>query len=217
MYAVTETTFSAKFPSSRKKQRSAPPIRKKNSETREREHLFKNEIEDIRKLARMDRRNGARNETLILLMVRHGLRVSEASALKWNQINLHEGRIHVNRRKNGHPSEHPLYKDEISALRQLRREYLKRGYPDNLYVFMSERKTALSCRAIHQIVAEAGEAAGMPFPIHPHMLRHSTGHYLANKGRDLRIIQDYMGHKSIANTVIYTRLNANRFNNLWDD
>jgi site-specific recombinase XerD len=47
------------------------------------------------------------------------------------------------------------------------------------------------------------------------MLRHSTGFYLANKGFDTRLIQDYLGHRNIAHTVKYTRTAAGRFEGLW--
>jgi site-specific recombinase XerD len=61
----------------------------------------------------------------------------------------------------------------------------------------------------------AGERAKLPFRVHPHMLRHSTGFYLANKGFDTRLIQDYLGHRNIAHTVKYTRTAAGRFEGLW--
>ena len=51
--------------------------------------------------------------------------------------------------------------------------------------------------------------------VHPHMLRHSTGHELANKGRDLRLIQDYLGHRDPKNTVRYTQTSAARFENIF--
>ena len=66
-------------------------------------------------------------------------------------------------------------------------------------------------------VARAGEAAGLGMPIHPHMLRHSTGFKLANDGQDTRAIQHYLGHRNIQHTVIYTRLAADRFNDFWKD
>ena len=62
-----------------------------------------------------------------------------------------------------------------------------------------------------------GVAAGLPLPVHPHMLRHATGYHLANKGRDTRTIQAYLGHRNIQHTVRYTALAADRFKGLWDD
>ena len=65
------------------------------------------------------------------------------------------------------------------------------------------------------LVAEIGKRAKLRFHVHPHMLRHSTGYYLVNRGYDTRLVQDYLGHKNIAHTVRYTRTAAIRFEGLW--
>jgi type 1 fimbriae regulatory protein FimB/type 1 fimbriae regulatory protein FimE len=147
-----------------------------------------------------------------MLIFRHALRVSEVIALRWEQVDLKKGLLHVNRRKNGLPSTHPLRGIELRALRQL-----KRNNNQNSYVFLSERQTPLTSRTVHHIIARAGKTAKLPFTIHPHMLRHSTVFYLANHGHDTRAIQSYLGHANIKNTVIYTELAPNRFKNFWQD
>jgi integrase len=186
--------------------------RKRNIEIRTREYLSTDEVDLLRKAARCYGRHGERDDALILMMFRHGLRVGEAVTLRWEQIDLKQGLLHVKRLKNGIPSTHPIRGKELRALRKL-----QRGYPKNPYVFVSERKAPLTVRAAQLIVSRAGELAGLPFPIHPHMLRHSTGFYLANRGFDTRAIQSYMGHANIKNTVIYTELSPQRFNDFWDD
>lgn len=65
--------------------------------------------------------------------------------------------------------------DELRALRKLQRDY-----PDSPYLFESERKGPLSCRSAHHIITKAGVAAGLGFPVHPHMLRHAKGYQLAS-------------------------------------
>jgi type 1 fimbriae regulatory protein FimB/type 1 fimbriae regulatory protein FimE len=72
-------------------------------------------------------------------------------------------------------------------------------------------------RTVHYVVAETAKAAGIEFPVHPHMLRHATGFYLANAGQDTRAIQLYLGHKNIQHTVRYTELAAGRFKDFWKD
>ena len=74
----------------------------------------------------------------------------------------------------------------------------------------------LSERMISHIVHQAGNLADLDFPVHAHLLRHACGYYLANKGVDTRIIQDYLGHANIQNTVRYTQLSSARFEGLWD-
>ena len=61
------------------------------------------------------------------------------------------------------------------------------------------------------------QAAGFPFLVHSHMLRHSCGYKLANDGQDTRAIQHYLGHKSINSTVRYTALAPDRFKGFWKD
>ena len=63
----------------------------------------------------------------------------------------------------------------------------------------------------HRLIQRLGEAAKMPFPIHPHMLRHACGFKLANDGHDTRALQHYLGHKNIQHTVRYTEMASDRF------
>lgn len=199
------TSFSAKLP-------SQPPKKPKNKDQRSREYLTQAEVDRLRKAARSSGRHGHRDDTLILIMFRHGLRVSEAIALRWDQVDLQQGLLHVQRLKNGTPSTHPLRGVELRALRQL-----QRGYPDIPYLFVSERQAPLTDRSVRHIIARAGRLAKFSFTIHPHMLRHSTGFHLANKGVDTRAIQSYLGHANIKNTVIYTELSPQRFKDFWQD
>ena len=66
-------------------------------------------------------------------------------------------------------------------------------------------------------VSSPRDAAELGMPIHPHMLRHSTGFKLANDGQDTRAIQLYLGHRNIQHTVLYTQLASDRFSDFWKD
>ncbi len=189
-----------------------PPPRRKNKDVRSREHLTPDEVERLISSARSLGRYGHRDATLILMAYRHGLRVSELVALRWDMVDLKKGLLHVSRLKNGVESTHPLRGPELRALRKL-----QRGYPDTPYLFTSERKGPLTTAAIRKIVTRAGQHAKIGFSVHPHMLRHSTGYKLANDGHDTRAIQHYLGHKNIQHTVRYTELSANRFRDFWTD
>src|SRR2546421_10658729 len=96
----------------------APPRRLPNRLRRSREHLTPHEVERLMKSAGSTGRHGHRDRTLILLAYRHGLRVSELVALRWEQIDLRQGLLHVNRVKNGVASTHPARGLELRALRQ---------------------------------------------------------------------------------------------------
>ena len=188
------------------------PKRQKNKDVRSREYLTEQEIEMLMDAARKIGRHGHRDATIILLAYRHGLRVSELVSLRWEQIDLKQGLLHVSRLKNGTASTHPIRGPEIRALRRLQREY-----PDTPYVLVTERKGPLTTSTVRKLVARAGQKADITFPIHPHMLRHACGFKLANDGQDTRALQHYLGHKNIQHTVRYTELTSKRFDKFWGD
>lgn len=185
---------------------AGPPVKVPNREKRSREYLIVSEVNKLIKAAKSLGRHGERDSLLIQVMHRHALRVGEAIDLRWDQIDLNRGRMHMNRLKNGDPSVHYLEGDEIRALRKLRRDHVSTEF-----VFESERQGPLTTNAIHKMVARAGVEAGLELSVHPHMLRHGKGYQLADEGVDTRAIQAYMGHKNIQHTVLYTRLNSKRF------
>ena len=165
-----------------------PPPKVPNADRRSREHLTPAEIDRLIAAAPRLGRHGQRDATMILLAYRHGLRVSELVALRREQIDLHQGLLHVRRRKNGLPSTHPLRGPELRALRRVLRDD-----PETAYVFVSERRAPMTAANFRKLIARAGEKAKLGMPIHPHMLRHSTGFKLANDGQDTRAIQHYLG------------------------
>ena len=189
-----------------------PPRKPTNAERRSREYLTPGEVDRLIKSAERVGRHGHRDGTILLVTYRHGLRVSEVCSLRWDQVDLGQGMLHVRRAKNGTPSTHPLHGPELRSLRRLQRDY-----PDCPYVFTGERKGPLTESTVRKIVARAGESAELGFPVHPHMLRHAAGFKLANDGQDTRAIQHYLGHKNITHTVRYTELSADRFKSFWQD
>jgi type 1 fimbriae regulatory protein FimB len=159
-------------------------------------------------------RHEVRDRCLLLLMFRHGLRVSEACGLRLSQIDL-EGRVlHVARLKKGLATTHPLRGDELRALKAwlVERARLK---PRGTSLFVSDRRTPLNRRTAWLAIRTYGELAGLPLEAHPHMLRHACGFALADQGADTRLIQDYLGHRNIQHTVRYTATNPARFERLW--
>jgi Phage integrase family len=128
--------------------------------------------------------------------------------MRWEQTDLKAGLVHVARLKNGLPSTHPIRGPELRALRELRRDY-----PETPYLFVTERGGPMTPATARKLIGRAGELAKFPFPIHPHMLRHSAGYKLADEGHDTRSIQQYLGHRNITHTVRYTELSPDRFKN----
>src|ERR1700690_2934533 len=143
--------------------KARPPRRRKNTETRTREHLTPAEVAALIKAAKASGRYGQRDSTLIMIMYRHGLRVSEAIALQWDAVELKQGLLHVTRLKNGTPSTHPLRGPELRALRTLNAEW-----ESSPYVFCSERGGPMTSSNVRKIIARLGITAKLPFPVHPH-------------------------------------------------
>src|SRR6266481_6155458 len=164
------------------------PKRLPNSAYRVREYLTDKEVDRLIEAARKRGRDGARDAAAILLAYRHGLRASELCSLRWSQIDLRNGRLHVNRSKGGIESVHPLHGPE----------------PVTPACFL-------------RMIQRTGQAARLPFPIHPHMLRHSTGYKLATQGEDTRSLAHYLGHRNLQSTARYTALAPDRFKGFWKD
>src|SRR5262249_52910786 len=114
--------------------RTVTPKRPPNSKLRTREYLTEAEVERLMNAAKKTRR-GHRAATMVLVASRHGLRASELTALRWEQVDFRTATLHVRRVKQGTPSTHPILGDEFRALRRLQREQ----HPKAPFVFISER------------------------------------------------------------------------------
>jgi type 1 fimbriae regulatory protein FimB len=159
-------------------------------------------------------RHGTRDGAMMLMAYRHALRVSELVDLRLEDVDLKNGRLHVRRKKGGLSMHQPMQGDELRALRAWLRARGQRADAGSTYLFLSERGP-MTRQALNYLVAETGKRAGLPFHVHPHMLRHSTGYHLAGRNYDTKLVQEYMGHRNIAHTVKYTRTAAGRFEGFW--
>jgi type 1 fimbriae regulatory protein FimB/type 1 fimbriae regulatory protein FimE len=190
--------------------RTVTPRRRRNADLRTREYLMEAEVERLLRATRGNRW-AHRDATMILVAYRHGLRASELTDLRWDQVDFATATLHVRRVKQGCPSTHPVLGDELRALRRLQREQ----QPKSPFVFTSERGSPFTTAGFARTVERAGEQAGLGFKAHPHMLRHACGFALASKGHDTRALQAYLGHKNIQHTVRYTELSPTRFKSFW--
>jgi len=180
----------------------------------ERKHLTQNEVERLI-AATKGSRHEARDRCLLLLMFRHGLRVSEACGMQLSQVDVESRVLHVSRLKKGLSTTHPLRTDELRAIKAWLAERGRMKPDDCDAFFVSERRNPLNRRTAWDAIRRYGEKAGLPLAAHPHMLRHACGYALADQGADTRLIQDYLGHRNIQHTVRYTATNPARFERLW--
>ena len=141
---------------------------------------------------------------------RHGLRVSEATGLRRDELDLDRSRLWVRRLKGGLSVEQPIAGDELRAIKR----HLHTRTDALPWLFTSERGQPLTRQAVNYLVTAAAVRASLT-GVHPHTLRHSCGFALADKGHDLRLIQDYLGHRDPRHTVHYTRTAGRRFEGLW--
>jgi len=180
---------------------------------RDRKHLVAAEVEKLMEAAKGSR-HAARDRYLLSLMFRHGLRVSEACGLRLSQVDVESRVLHVARLKHGFSTTHPLRGDELRAIKAwlVERARMK---PETDAFFISERHSPLSRKTAWLAIRTYGERAGLPVDAHPHMLRHACGFALADQGADMRLIQDYLGHRNIQHTVMSTATNPARFERFW--
>ena len=160
-------------------------------------------------------RYGARDFALCLFMQRHGLRVSELCAFQRSSLSFADAQVFVHRLKNGLATQQPLTGEELRAIKRYLRERDKNWSNQLPWLFITERGTNFTRQGVSYLVQIIGERAKLPFKTTPHMLRHSCGFHLANKGCDSRLIQDFLGHRDPRHTAHYTRTAAIRFNSLW--
>ena len=128
----------------------------------DRKHLVSAEVDKLIS-ATKGGRNEARDRCLLLLMFRHGLRVSEACALQLDQVDIESRVMHVARLKKGLSTTHPLRADEIKLIKTWLTIRAKIKLDTDAF-FVSERRTALSRKRAWSAIRDYGELAGLPLP-----------------------------------------------------
>ena len=146
--------------------RTVTPRRPPNADLRTREYLTEAEVERLLRATKANRW-AHRDATMILVAYRHGLRASELTDLRWDQVDFRTATLLVRRVKQGSPSTHPIIGDELRWLRRLQRDQ----EPKSPFVFTSERGSPFTTAGFARMVERAGAEAKLGFKAHPHMLR----------------------------------------------
>lgn len=158
--------------------------------------------------------NSIRDRCILLMCYIHGLRISELIKININDLDMIGKNISIFRLKKGFSTIHPLQPEEFRILKKwltIRKNW--KGNESNS-LFLSRKGTPLSRQRLYKLFKICGDRANLGVHVHPHMFRHACGYALAESGKDTRLIQDYLGHKNIRHTVLYTASNPERFSSI---
>lgn len=150
-----------------------------------------------------------RDRVVLELLYASGLRVSELVELELRNIDLEE-RLLLVRGKGDKERRVPFGSAALSAIRA----WLLDGRPALLHdrgapwLVLNHRGNRISRQSVHTIVSTAGVRAGLAREVGPHTLRHTFATHLLAGGCDLRVLQEMLGHASVATTQIYTHVSA---------
>ena len=152
-----------------------------------------------------------RDRAMLELLYASGLRVSELTGARLENLNLDEGMIRV-LGKGQKTRLVPVGSQARAAIAQ----YLAEGRPGLVKkrtgseIFLSSRGGKLTTVRVFQIVKRVAALSGLEINIYPHLLRHSFATHLLTNGADLRVIQELLGHADISTTQIYTHVDQRR-------
>ena len=158
---------------------------------------------------------GLRNSTIMELLYSTGIRVSELTNIKLNDISNLSKTIRVTGKGN---KERIVYFG--SRCKNLLNKYLNNSYYElnvnNLdYLFLSKTGKKINDREIRKIIDDAAKIAGIKMKISPHVLRHTFATHMLQDGADLRSVQELLGHENLSTTQIYTHLTNEKIRNVY--
>ncbi|GMR14943.1 MAG: tyrosine recombinase XerC [Gammaproteobacteria bacterium] len=156
-----------------------------------------------------------RDKAIMELFYSSGLRLSELTALHWQQLDLPSGMVTVTGKGNRSRMV-PVGRIAAEALlewRKVRGQYAAFEEP---HVFVSQRGNPISPRTIQARIRYWAKRQGMPQNVYPHLLRHSFASHLLESSGDLRAVQELLGHADISTTQIYTHLDFQHLAKVYD-
>ena len=175
-------------------------------------------ILDFEDLSRMmqpksNRLEELRNVAIIELIYSCALRVSELVGLNINDLDFSEGFVKV-LGKGAKERFVPVGKGTISAVENY---LIKRPECENSALFVNQRQMRIGVRSVQNIIKKRAQDVGIKVNVHPHMLRHAAATHFLQSSHDLRSVQEFLGHKSIKSTQVYTHLDFLELSKVYDD
>ena len=155
-----------------------------------------------------------RDQAIAELLYGSGLRLAELASLNLNDVYLDAGWLNV-RGKGNKQRQVPLTQSSAALLRQWLAQ--RHAQPHETALFTTQRGTRLGSRQIAKRLDNWAQQHGSPQHISPHMLRHSFAGHLLQASRDIRAVQDLLGHASLSSTQIYTKLDFDHLAAVYDE
>ena len=149
---------------------------------------------------------GQRNRLLLQLMLDTGLRLSEATAREWRDLDLTTGKLKVRQGKGAKDRLLWVGDEDLEALRKWRDRQARDVAGKPSHVFTTLDGEAVSPRYVQAMVKRYAAKAGITRSVHPHLLRHSFATDLLREAKNIRIVQRALGHAKLATTEIYTHI-----------
>ena len=154
-----------------------------------------------------------RSVLMIELLYSCALRVSELVGINLEDIDMDEGFVKVIG-KGSKSRFSPVGQTTIDVLKR----YIKlRPKCDSNALFVNKKNTRISSRTVQNIVKRRALEVGVSINVHPHMLRHAAATHFLQSSHDLRTVQEYLGHKSIKSTQVYTHLDFLELSKVYDE
>jgi integrase/recombinase XerD len=158
-----------------------------------------------------------RDRSILELLYAGGLRISELVGLDLGDVDLYDGLVRVLGKGN---------KERVVPLGRSAREtvgdYLTTGRPEltgrtaTSALFLNARGGRLTRQGAWLIVRAAGDRAGLTGRLFPHVLRHSCATHMLDRGADIRVVQELLGHASLSTTQVYTKVSPERLRAVYD-
>jgi len=157
-----------------------------------------------------------RDLAMLELLYSSGLRLAELAGLDIADLDLADRTVRV-LGKGSKTRILPIGRQAIAALRTWLAERVTLVKPGNTALFVGQGGRRLGARAIQQRVRRWAAGSDLGVPVHPHLLRHSFATHLLESSRDLRGVQELLGHADISTTQVYTHLDFQHLARVYDE
>lgn len=166
--------------------------------------------DEVRKLLSVASEN-PRDYAILSFLVYSGLRVSELCNLKIEDVDFQERIVRVH----GKGDKDRIVIVSPHAIEALEK-YLSTRKDSLEYLFSSQKSEKITRVQVFRIVKKYARKAGIKKNVTPHVLRHTLATTLLKRGVDIRYIQQFLGHSSVATTQIYTHVNDEMLRTIYD-